>query len=364
MYDTTDNNNNNNQQRQQPPPSPSSQVCRPCNERTEQLRIQCELFLENHHDEQEALLQRDSKIWIMPFLVGSTAFTFFPQTIQTFHNVVEFLSFGQYTGELSDDIRPVINGPVTLTISILFGSLVSMTISTLYERQTEIHKVGIATVNEARYIQFLAEGLNEPQRSIIKDQVKVFTLQRLQTFFRGDMFAKENRNNDINPLLLTLHEVSQYDNGPYVSELYVSLRNLKQIWIDYVAAVQKSFTPAHYINLGLQATTLLIILLWETDDTALLEAHPFELRVAWTLLLSTLASLWAIIGDLNTPVSNIITMIRKHQVDMDEMIYFGLAQDLDVVEPSNLVNGISDMMNITGINTEEQPTMTNGAGKK
>jgi hypothetical protein len=239
-----------------------------------------------------------------------------------------------------------------------------MTISTLYQRQTEIHKVGIATMNEARYIQFLAEGLKEPQRSQLKDQVKIFTLQRLQTFFRGDMFAKENRNTDLNPLLLTLLEVSQHDNGPYIAELYVSLRNLKQIWIDYVAAVQKSFTFAHYINLALQATTLLIIYLWETDDTALLEAHPFEIRVAWTLLLSTIASLWAIIGDLNTPISNIISMIRKHQVDMDEMIYFGLAQDLDFQQPSNNSNGMAVMMNLTGIIPEEELTATNGAVKK
>ena len=37
----------------------------------------------------------------------------------------------------------------------------------------------------------------------------------------------------------------------------------------------------------------------------------------------------AIIIDLSTPVSNIITMIRKYKVDMDEMIYFALAKDLD-----------------------------------
>jgi hypothetical protein len=292
----------------------------------------------------------------MPFLVGILSFTFFPQTIQAFHNTVEVLSLGQYTGELSDDIRPVINGPVTLTISILFGSLVSMTISSLYERQTDIHRVGVATVNEARYVQFLAEGLKEPDRSYIKDQVKVFTLQRLQTFFGGDMYAKQNRRVDLNPVLLSLHDVSRYDTGPYVTELYQSIGNLKRIWIDYVAAVQQSFTAAHYINLALQATTLLIIYLWETDDPALLDAHPFEIRVAWTLLVSTMASLWAIIGDLNTPTSNIITMVRKYQVDMDEMIYYGLAQDLDIVQqPSSLLLNSTTVSGLEGPNGSVPP---------
>lgn len=77
--------------------------------------------------------------------------------------------------------------------------------------------------------------------------------------------------------------------------------------------LQKHFTIAHYVNLTLQATALLLIYLWETDDaqSQLLVSHAFELRVAWAMLLSTMASLAAIIADLSTPLSNIIAMIRQ-----------------------------------------------------
>ena len=85
-------------------------------------------------------MKRDSKIYFVPIVVGILAYTLFPETQQVFHSTLSTLSLGEYSGELSEDIRPLINGPVTLTISILFGSLVSMTIGTLYGRQTDIHR--------------------------------------------------------------------------------------------------------------------------------------------------------------------------------------------------------------------------------
>lgn len=100
----------------------------------------CIDFMENHEQEQEALLKRDSKIYMVPIVVAILSYTLFPETQQIFHSTLTALSLGGYSGELSEDIRPLINGPVTLTISILFGSLVSMTIGTLYGRQTDIHR--------------------------------------------------------------------------------------------------------------------------------------------------------------------------------------------------------------------------------
>ncbi|KAL3902752.1 MAG: hypothetical protein SGILL_010711 [Bacillariaceae sp.] len=206
-----------------------------------------------------------------------------------------------------------------------------MTISTLYQRQTDIHKVGIATVNEARHIQFLAEGLPEPERTQVKNEVKIYTLQRLRTFFRGDMFDKQYRGLNLSALMLVFHRVSRNPeyNGPYMGELYASVANLKQIWVDFVAAQQRQFTPAHYGNLMSQAVALMTIYLWETDDAGLLEAHTFELRVAFALLMATMAWIAAIIIDLSTPISNIIAMVQKYGVDMDEMINFGVARDLE-----------------------------------
>ncbi|KAG7356150.1 DUF4239 domain containing protein [Nitzschia inconspicua] len=316
----------------------------------EALSLECRAFMENHEQEQQALLERDSKIYVIPVVVAVLSFTYFVQISEVFHVMVDACSFGRYKGELSDEIRPLINGPVTLTISILFGSLVSMTISTLYERQTQIHRVGIAIVNEARHILYLAEGLPEPERSQVRTHVNIFTIQRLRSFFRGDMFSKEGRRMNLNPVMLILHNVArnQDNDGPYLAELYASMANIKQIWIDFVAATQKQFTPGHYANLLSQAVALLVIYLWETDDATLLEAHTFELRVAFALLMTTMAWIAAIIIDLSTPISNIITMIKKYGLDMDEMIAFGLAKDMDM-NYIRATNGIPSFANTTEI---------------
>ena len=268
-------------------PSPSPPPRYNNNNGLQDLQQECINFMENHQAEQEALLKRDSKIYLIPVVVATLAFGLFPATSQAFHSTLSVLSFQQYTGELSDEIRPLINGPVTLTISILFGSLVSMTISTLYQRQTDIHCTGIATVNEARRIQYLAQGLPEPERSTVQNQVKVYSLQHLRSFFNGSLFDKERRNLDLNPMLLTLHAVEQTHGGStYLGELYGSVNTLKDINVQLIAAIQKNFTPAHYANLLAQATALLMIYLWETDDASLVQAHAFELRAAWAILSS------------------------------------------------------------------------------
>ena len=182
-------------------------------------------------------------------------------------------------------------------------------------------------------MQFLAEALPEPEKTMVQMELNIFTLQRLRAFFRGDLFSKEERNVNLAPLLLVLQKAQHnpnFSDGPYFGELYASVGRLKDIWTKFVAATQRNFTPAHYANLLSQALALLLIYLWETDDASLLAAHAFELRVAWAMLFSTMASLAAIIVDLSTPISNIITMIRKYDVDMIEMIQYGLAKDMPV----------------------------------
>lgn len=319
--------------------------------RSQQTKLQeeCQEFMENHIEEQEAVLKRDRKIYLIPVIAAIVAFSFFVEISHFFHLLIETLSQGRYKGELSDEIRPLINGPVTLTISILFGSLVNLTMSNLYGRQAQIHQVGIATMNEVRHIKYLAEGLPEPQRSEVNSAVDIFAIQRLRTFFRGDMYAKENRNQHLTPVLLILHQVGRDPkaNGPYLGELYTSLANLKQIWVDFSAATQKNFTPAHYVNLMSQAVALLLIYLWETDDADLLETHTFELRVAFAMLMLTMASIAAIIIDLSTPISNIITMVRNYNLDMDEILYFGLAKDMNETPYPIFTNGATVPRNET-----------------
>ena len=56
-------------------------------------------------------------------------------------------------------MRPILNGPVTLSISILFGTLVATTISSLYNRQTQLAQSVVATQEQVIYLALLVDGL-------------------------------------------------------------------------------------------------------------------------------------------------------------------------------------------------------------
>ncbi|CAB9525946.1 expressed unknown protein [Seminavis robusta] len=212
------------------------------------------------------------KIYLIPILVLIIAFQLFPETSQAFHHTLETLSLSQYTGELSEEIRPLINGPITLTISILFGSLVN--------KHDHFHTLP-TTVSTS-------SSRNCPSQRLPASSVF------------GRRIARTRKESSQNAISQQPQEPGGANYGLVLGELYAAIANLKQHKIEFMAAVQKNFTPAHYANLLTQAFALLIIYLWETDNVALIEAHPFELRAAWAILMSTMASLVAVIIDLNT----------------------------------------------------------------
>ena len=51
----------------------------------DRLAQECLAFMENHEQEQQALLKRDSKIYSIPFLVAFLSFTFFVDINHSFH---------------------------------------------------------------------------------------------------------------------------------------------------------------------------------------------------------------------------------------------------------------------------------------
>ena len=86
-------------------------------------------------------------LWAIPYLVGIIAYLQFPQTTHTFRKVMIWASENKWI-PLTEEavalqtsvVTQVINGPVITSISILFATLASMTISTLYQRQMDIRK--------------------------------------------------------------------------------------------------------------------------------------------------------------------------------------------------------------------------------
>ena len=114
----------------------------------------------NHHSVSPLRWQhqrRHSPLWIIPFVASSVSFVSFKRTSRIFHGLVQWMSGNTWIPKSFKELNlqanvvtQVINGPVITSISVLFASLVSMTVSSLYQRQADIQ---LCLTNEIQALQ-------------------------------------------------------------------------------------------------------------------------------------------------------------------------------------------------------------------
>ena len=104
--------------------------------------------------------------WIFPFVVMVTAYATFPALSQAFDRLVLWISDDGWLPDtpekmslLSNVLTQVVNGPVVTSISVLFATLISVTISTLHSRQ---HDVQLSLINEVEALRNLETTLASP----------------------------------------------------------------------------------------------------------------------------------------------------------------------------------------------------------
>jgi Protein of unknown function (DUF4239) len=244
---------------------------------------------------------------------------------------------GKYMLEI---VRPVLNGPVTLAVSILFGTLVSMTIQTLYQRQTTLHSNYVSTVEEVRELFVMMQTFPEPYKSEGQAWLSRFLDETLE-----DLVVSNNNNNNNNNhpekgtspttttttttihkkqttrLLQLLNRLSQDKDHcpPYIGQVYSGVNRLKELRSEFLATLQTVFAPAHYINIVILAATLLFVFLLETDQTTLQFLLGFQLSICWALLVGTFSMLSAVIYDLASPFTGIFSIMERSQVRIADM---------------------------------------------
>jgi hypothetical protein len=272
--------------------------------------------------------------WFLPPALSTAAFFSYTETSVLFHDFIDTASGHQWTAAdggkyMAEIVKPVLNGPVTLSISILFGTLIAMTIQTLYNRQTSIHKKLISIVEEVRELQLLAEGFPEPYRSQGTQLLNAFTTESFQDFSSGQVTAQSLRKKEMGSFLLMLNKLSQESNCPniIVGEAYGSVSRMKDIRSEFIATLQTVFSAAHYANIVALASTILFVFLLETDQNAMQFLLGFELSICWALLIGTYALLGVVIYDLSTPFSGIFRSLQMTAEDMESVKAYAMAVD-------------------------------------
>lgn len=231
---------------------------------------------------------------------------------------------GRYMADL---IRPILNGPVTLSISILFGTLVAMTIQTLNSRQITIHNTLVSTTEEIRELWLLLESFPEPYKARGRNLLSTFLSTSFQDFNQGSVTATSLRKQEMGLLLLLLNQLTDDETTKtpaYIGEVYSRVQNMKEMRSTLISTLETDFSWAHYANIVLIANTLLFVFLLETDQDAMQFLVGFQLSICWAMLVGTYAMLGVIIYDLATPFAGIFNIMEGEAMNSNQVKAYAL----------------------------------------
>jgi Protein of unknown function (DUF4239) len=257
----------------------------------------------------------DVVVILLPAVLTVMAFAFYEQTSASFHNLVDFASSNTWQAVdggayLSDLLIPALNGPVVTFISLLFGSLSSMTLSNLYTRQVTLANKFAKFVEDMRLLDLHLSYLPADYQLEAKASLRRYAAEMRQTFL-AEISAQEMqqrrelRREEVEFLMAILHEVSALENGVSgraLDEAYGTLNRIIDRRSDMAAVYDQQFPVWHYGNLALLAFAICTVFFILTDRSALMFLGAFQLRTCWAILVGTISVLFCVIYDLNTPL--------------------------------------------------------------
>ena len=255
---------------------------------------------------------RRNCIWLAPPFFATAAYALYDDTAKVFHQCLDWASGnqwvpadgGKYVAEIT---KSALSGPVTFSVSILFGTLVGLTITTLNSRQSSLQRLFVQLHQEG---QELRQLLEECPYEIQEQGLVLLTrfLHRLDQTLRvpdKDTDAALRQGQELASLSRLFHQhmnKRQGDsvsiNGALLGEIYSSLARIKSLRVELQTAYSHNFAPAHYASMTVLGAALLFIFLLQTDNGVTQFLIEFQLSICWALLIGAYSLLAAVIVDL------------------------------------------------------------------
>lgn len=253
----------------------------------------------------------------IPLVSAILAFLTFGEISSAVHTSIEAVS--QHTWVEQDGgklvaglLAPAINGPVIVSVSILFATLVSTTISSLYNRQETIRSCIIKEVEELRFLHQLIEGYPDDSRQEAKQYLGQYTDEMFANLIiRESSLASMISNDALGDFVVeVLNKLSKAsDNGDdtapgaLVSGAFDSVTRINAERAERMAAVRSAFPATHFFLLTVLACAICFAFLLETDIEPLIFLAGVQLRLLWAALIGSLSSLAVVCYDLSSPFS-------------------------------------------------------------
>jgi len=232
---------------------------------------------------------------------------------------------GQYEAKI---LAPAINGIVISSISILFGTLISETITSLRQRQQDIRTNIYREAGELRILQAMVESF--PPTKMYRERAISYLIQycsrliyecqpgiQTQKLFSSSPLLPSSRrtptanilcgDSEMSGFLNQLNEMNTNNNKKerfseaILAECYMSVSRLNSERSERISSFQSGFPPLHYGILIVLALTICFAFLLETNQDILLFLDAVKLRILWGMLVGVFSALGIVCYDLVDP---------------------------------------------------------------
>jgi hypothetical protein len=254
-------------------------------------------------------------IFILPLIAPFIAYMTYDDVARLFDVFINVLAYerkwvpadgGAYQAKI---IAPAINGIVVPTISILFATLTSNTISSLRQRQIDIHTCLNSEAGDLRVLSMLVDAYPmNSQKVRCREYLDQYT-SRLIAESADSKTSKVmygSTDSEMNGFVAALNQLAngRSKSSPpdvVLSQSYGAVVRLNTIRSSRITALQSTFPVLHYAILELLAASICIAFLVETDQEVLIFLNSIQLRILWTMLIGSITALTVVCWDLSFP---------------------------------------------------------------
>ena len=237
-------------------------------------------------------------------------------------------------------VTQVVNGPVCVSISVLFATLISVTISNLHSRQQDVQSTLINEVEALRSLEAtLASPLYAASTTDVEKLALAQSVAELRTAVTTESTHQESRpQRHLNPheyialqsdqllnlcdgieldFLSSLRQRNnkarqQQDPRPLLAALRSLIQTVRtERKARWIAVTSMHFPMAHYLTLALLVVSILVAFLVQTDESDFIFLHGLQVRVLWSILVTCFSSLAVVCADLSDAFSGAYAVVTK-----------------------------------------------------
>jgi hypothetical protein len=275
-------------------------------------------------------------IMVLPIITPILAYLTYDDVAKLFDVLVKSLNQdktwaavdgGAYQAKI---IAPAINGIVVPTISILFATLTSNTVTTLRTRQIDTHTYLNCEAGDLRLLSSMVNSFpDSASKTMCLEYLKQYTCRLIAESHDESVTARSSfgsTDSEMNGFITTLNALAsdassrgEGNIGPapaILSESYGAVVRLNSSRSSRITTLQSTYPILHYAILGILAASICTAFLLETNQELLIFLNAIQLRILWTMLIGSFTALGVVCYDLSGPfrgsyrVSNAVDQLQ------------------------------------------------------